>query len=122
MAKVTNHDFPCPAWKIAIGSLSTSALAASLTSLHSIPALTSSPLSAHLVAYSLTIFVLILEALATEIAEVAVVIVAAADVVAAPLYRSLPCRGVCSRCAANAVLNSDGSDSHAAIIRCLNKE
>jgi len=25
---VTNHDFPCPAWKIAIGSLTTSALAA----------------------------------------------------------------------------------------------
>jgi len=28
---VTNHDFPCPAWKIAIGSLTTSALAASST-------------------------------------------------------------------------------------------
>jgi len=28
---VTNHDFPCPAWKIAIGSLTTSALAAGLT-------------------------------------------------------------------------------------------
>src|ERR1700679_1340218 len=26
--ELTNHDFPCPAWKITIGSLSTSALAA----------------------------------------------------------------------------------------------
>ena len=26
--ELTNYDFPCPAWKIAIGSLSTSALAA----------------------------------------------------------------------------------------------
>ena len=26
--ELTNHDFPCPAWKIAIGSLGTSALAA----------------------------------------------------------------------------------------------
>ena len=26
--KLTNHDFPSPGWKIAIGSLSTSALAA----------------------------------------------------------------------------------------------
>jgi len=122
MAKVTNHDFPCPAWKIAIGSLSTSALAAGLTSLHSIPALTSSSLSAYSVAYSLTIFVLILEALAAEITEVAMVIMAAADVIAAPLYRLLPYHSVCSCCAANAVLNSDGSDSYAAIIRRLNKE
>jgi len=122
MAKVTNHNFPYPAWKIAIGSLSTSALAAGSTSLHFIPALTSSPLSAHLVACSLTIFMLILEALAAEIAEVAVVVVAAADVVAASLYRSLPCRGVCSRRAANAVLNLDGSNSRAAIIRRPNKE
>jgi len=122
MAEVTNHDFPCPAWKIAIGSLSTSALAASLTSLHSIPALTSSPFSAHSVACSLTIFILILEALAAEIAKVAIVVVAATDVVAAPLYRLLPCCGVCSCCAANAVLNLDGSDSRAAIICRLNKE
>ena len=28
VVKLTNHDFPYPAWKIAIGSLSTSALAA----------------------------------------------------------------------------------------------
>ena len=28
VVKLTNHDFPCPAQKIAIGSLSTSALAA----------------------------------------------------------------------------------------------
>jgi len=64
----------------------------------------------------------ILEALAAKIAEVAVVVVAAADVVAAPLYRSLPCRGVCSRRAANAVLNLDSSDSYTTIIRHLNKE
>ena len=32
MAEVTNHDFPCPAWKIAIGSLTASALAADLIS------------------------------------------------------------------------------------------
>jgi len=28
MAELTNHDFSCPAWKIIIGSLSASALAA----------------------------------------------------------------------------------------------
>ena len=28
VVKLTNHNFPCPAWKIAISSLSTSALAA----------------------------------------------------------------------------------------------
>src|SRR5436853_3046169 len=28
VVELTNHDFPCPAWKIAISSLSTSALAA----------------------------------------------------------------------------------------------
>ena len=28
VVKLTNYDFPCPAWKIAIGSLTTSALAA----------------------------------------------------------------------------------------------
>jgi hypothetical protein len=38
------------------------------------------------------------------------------------LHRSLPCRGVSSRCAASAVLNSDGSDSRAAIGRRSNKE
>ena len=27
VVKLTNYDFPCPVWKIAIGSLSTSALA-----------------------------------------------------------------------------------------------
>jgi len=70
----------------------------------------------------LTIFVSILEALAAEIAEVTIVVMAAADVVAAPLYRLLPCRGICSRRAANAVLNLDGSDSRVAIIRRLNKE
>ena len=31
MVEVTNYDFPCPAWKIAIGSLTTSALAAGST-------------------------------------------------------------------------------------------
>jgi len=47
------------------------------------------------------------------------------DIVLLPLYRPLPCCGVCSRRAANAVLNSDGSDSsnsRAAISRRLNKE
>ena len=31
MVEVTNYDFPCPAWKIAIGSLTASALADGLT-------------------------------------------------------------------------------------------
>ena len=39
-----------------------------------------------------------------------------------PLYRSLPCRGARSCCAAGAVLNSDGSDSCVVIGRCLDKE
>ena len=39
-----------------------------------------------------------------------------------PLYRSLPCRSAYSCRAAGAVLNSDGSDSRAAIGRRLNKE
>jgi len=33
----TNQDFPCPAWKIAIGSLTTSALAALATCLPTAP-------------------------------------------------------------------------------------
>jgi len=52
-----------------------SALAAVLTSLLSVPTFTSSPLSARSVTYSLTIFVSILEALATKIAKAAAVIV-----------------------------------------------
>ena len=39
-----------------------------------------------------------------------------------PLYRSLPCRGIRSRRAAGAVLNSDGSNGRAAIGRRSNKE
>jgi len=61
----------------------TSALAAVLISLLFVPTFTSSLFSACLVTYSLTVFVLILEALATEIAKAAaviVVVVAAADI------------------------------------------
>ena len=36
-------------------------------------------------------------------------------VILLPLYRSLPCRGARSRYAAGAVLNSDSSDSRAAV-------
>ena len=36
VAKVTNYDFPYPAWKIAIGSLSASVLATGLTSCSSL--------------------------------------------------------------------------------------
>ena len=38
------------------------------------------------------------------------------------LYRSLPYRGAYSRRAAGAILNSDGSDSRAAISRRLIRE
>ena len=37
VVKPTNHDFPCPAQKIAIGSLSASALAALATSIQALP-------------------------------------------------------------------------------------
>jgi len=82
----------------------------------------SSPLSAHLVAYSLTIFMLILKALATKITKVAIIIVATADIMAAPLYRLLPYRSIYSYYAADAVLNLDSSDSYTAIIYRLNKK
>ena len=36
VAEPANHDFPCPAWKIAIGSPTTSALAAGSTSCSSL--------------------------------------------------------------------------------------
>ena len=36
MVEPANHDFPCPAWKIAIGSLSASALATGSTSCSSL--------------------------------------------------------------------------------------
>ena len=44
------------------------------------------------------------------------------DIMLLPLYRSLPCRGIRSRRVAGAVLNSDGSDSRAAISRRSIKE
>jgi len=37
VAELTNHDFPCLAWKIAIGSLSASALAALKISIQALP-------------------------------------------------------------------------------------
>jgi hypothetical protein len=44
------------------------------------------------------------------------------NIILLPLYRSLPYRGVRSYCIASAVLNSDGSNSYAAISRRLIKE
>ena len=44
------------------------------------------------------------------------------NIILLPLYRSLPCYSVRSYCAASAVLNSNGSDSRAAISRRSNKK